>query len=191
MNIPCPEVGTGRRDEADARLIADAMGRSDPVERPAPPPPPVPVAWLDTIDQAVDATHPDQILAALSLIEAIKALTKRLEGRVEDAAISYITAHGDITDGVRRYYVGPNKRTKARDSWAVLQALLETMGGDLRSVADCLASDCWKPGACRRLLGDAVANSLFETVVTQDLKTGEPGKPRLQKVDPRFTGGGA
>ncbi len=131
-----------------------------------------------------DATA-DQVLLALEAVRVLGELHRDLKAQVEAAAISHIERHGEISDGVRRYYVAPNKSTRCTDVRGTLAAILDAAGGDLDAVQDCLASDAWKPGATRKLLG-AASDGYFETKVTTSLKTGEPSPPRLQVVDSRF-----
>ncbi len=129
--------------------------------------------------------HKDEVLLALNFIARLKEVTKTLAEQGEKAAIEWITANGEIVDGEIRYYVAPNKTHKCKDTKAVLGALLETCGGDLDAVVECLASGAWKAGETKKRLGDR-ATEFFETVETPDLKTGS-AKPRLQRVNTAFT----
>lgn len=131
-------------------------------------------------------TLPDKesALAALEALDIAKRRIAELKDRVEQAVIKVIQTDGPIEVGERRYYVAANKTTKCTDKAATTQALLEVGGGDLSALVDALASDCFKPGHCRKFLGDRF-ETLFETKETPDLKTGEV-KKRLQVADDRF-----
>jgi hypothetical protein len=140
-------------------------------------------ANIDTVE-AGEAT-PHQVLEAMEFVVTLAFVTNELKKRMEEAAIKWIQANGDLVDGEIRYYVGPNKSTKCLDLPGTLRALLEVSGGDLDAVVEVLSSGAFKPGKAREVLGER-ADGLFETKETTDLKTGKATGPRLQKSDPRF-----
>lgn len=129
----------------------------------------------------------DAVLSAMNLVRRLGEIHRDLKDRLEAASIQWIEVNGDLTDGEVRYYVAPNKSTKCVDLRGTFQALLDKSGGDLDSVVLCLSSGAFKPSATKEVLGD-LADSLFVTEVTKDLKTGKPTGPRVQKHDPRFNG---
>lgn len=129
------------------------------------------------------ATRED-VLAALDFAKRLREIAAELSRQAEAGAIAWIDAHGPITEGELRWYVGTNRTHKCRDVRGTLAALLEATGGDLDRVAECLSSSAWKPGAAKAVLPDA--DAWFETVETPDLKTGKPER-RLQKADANFT----
>src|SRR5690606_22726121 len=134
------------------------------------------------------AATPDQMLAAIDGVAGLKATLRRLDHLVEARAIAWIEAHGDLTCGDIRYYVGQDKKTKCRDPKATLQALLDATGGDLDAVVGHLSAGAFKHGACRATLPSERYEALFETTATPDLKTGKPLRV-LAKLDTRFAPG--
>jgi hypothetical protein len=138
---------------------------------------------IETVESG-EATS-EQVLAALDYVVTLAFVTNELKKRMEEAAIKWIQANGDLVDGDIRYYVGPNKSTKCLDLPGTLRALLEVSGGDLDAVVEVLSSGAFKPAKAREVLGER-ADGLFETKETTDLKTGKATGPRLQKSDPRY-----
>jgi ABC-type glycerol-3-phosphate transport system substrate-binding protein len=140
-------------------------------------------ANIETVESG-EATS-EQVLAAMDFVVTLAFVTNELKKRMEEAAIKWIQANGDLVDGDIRYYVGPNKSTKCLDLPGTLRALLEVSGGDLDAVVEVLSSGAFKPAKAKEVLGER-ADGLFETKETTDLKTGKATGPRLQKSDPRF-----
>ena len=138
---------------------------------------------ISTVESNPVATKED-VLTALNFTKRLRELAKELSDNAESAAIQWIQQNGEIVDGDIRFYVAPNKVTKCLNVKGTLGAVLESSGGDLDAVAECLASSAWKHGATKKMLGDK-ADEFFETVETADLKTGI-GAKRLQKVDQKF-----
>jgi hypothetical protein len=130
----------------------------------------------------------DGLLDVRSGIKALQAKLKEFAAEVEGALIEHITAHGDIDMGDgKRLYVGTERGYKCRDQRATLVAVLEATGGDEALMAEHLASGAWKPGACKKTLGDTFGDH-FEETVAQDLKTGS-AKRIVKMHDPAFGGG--
>ncbi len=126
------------------------------------------------------------VLTALNLHQRLKEVTKGLGYLVDDAAVQYINKHGDITCGNIRYYVGTTTYTKCKDVKGTFQTLLEVTSGDLETIASCFASDAWKAGQSRVVLGDKF-DSCFSTEKRLELKDGKPlVRKSLQKVNMDF-----
>jgi hypothetical protein len=87
----------------------------------------------------------------------------------------------------KRLYVGTQRGYTCRDQGATFVAVLEATGGDEALMAEHLASGAWKPGACKKTLGDRFGD-LFEETVVPDLKTGS-AKRVVKTFDPAFGGG--
>ncbi len=124
----------------------------------------------------------DQVLRAQEFVRVLGEVYRELKENLETATIAYIEKNGEIRDGEKRYYVGPNKSTKCLDIRKTAEAVFEVSGGDWDAFVECLSSGAFKPGHTKKLLGDK-AEALFEDTETKDLKTGEVGKKRLQAVD--------
>ena len=130
----------------------------------------------------------EALLDIRSGIKALKAQIREFEQEVEEALIENISAHGDIDIGDgKRLYVGTERGYKCRDNAATFVAILGATGGDEALMAEHLASGAWKPGACKKTLGDTFGNH-FEETVAQDLKTGS-AKRIVKMHDPAFGGG--
>lgn len=143
---------------------------------------------IDTTTTAIktiedEAATKEQILQAMEFVKRLQQVYWQLKDRMEAAAMHYIEKHGNIEDGDRRVYIAPNKTTKCKSNRETMQAVLEAAGGDVDALVDCLASDAFKPGATKKLVGALKGETLFETKVTQNVKTGEPSQPKLQDVD--------
>lgn len=164
------------------------------MERPDSFAPPAPVAG--TNDNLVGQVHSAlarleagtaaeaDVLTAINLHDRLKEITKVMGNLLSDAAVKFINEHGDITCGNIRYYVGSTTYTKCKDVKATLETLLKVTGGDFEKMASCLASDAWKAGASRAVLGDQFL-TCFSQEVRQDIAEGKP-KKSLQKVNMDF-----
>jgi hypothetical protein len=139
---------------------------------------------LESPDVQLAASAPDKVVAVLGHVDRLKQLARELNKMAEDAAILVINAHGDITVGDIRYYVGTEKQTECTNVVAALDALLAHSGGDLATFATFLASGAIKPGAAKAALGED--SPLFKTTIVSDLKTGKP-KKGLVKLNTTFT----
>lgn len=139
----------------------------------------------ESINDAVQFGSQENVLLALGYAKRLRELAKELTDQAEQAAIGYIKEHGEFAVGETRYYVGVRKDTKCKDAKAVLAAVLEVTGGDLDAVNECLSSGAWKPGATKKVLGDAAVQH-FETVEVGELREGK-AVPRLQVVNTAFT----
>ena len=130
----------------------------------------------------------EALLDIRSGIKALKAKIREFEQEVEEATIEHIGLHGDVEIGDgKRLYVGVQRDYRCRDNAATFVAILGATGGDEALMAEHLASGAWKPGACKKTLGDTFANH-FEETVAQDLKTGS-AKRIVKMHDPAFGGG--
>ena len=130
----------------------------------------------------------EALLDVRSGVKALQAKLREFAAEVEGALIEHITLHGDIDIGDgKRLYVGTERGYKCRDQAATFVAVLEATGGDEALMAEHLASGAWKPGACKKTLGDRFGD-LFEETVVPDLKTGS-AKRVVKTFDPAFGGG--
>ena len=130
----------------------------------------------------------EALLDIRSALAELAQKVREFRAEVDEALVEHITTHGDVDlgDG-KRLYVGTEKGYKCRDSRATFVAVLEATGGDEALMCEHLASGAWKPGACRKTLGDRFGD-LFEETVAQDLKTGS-AKRVVKTFDPAFGGG--
>lgn len=111
---------------------------------------------------------------------------------LEQATIAHIDEHGDIAiSDTERLYVGVTKTNKAiGDGQAITLAVLEAGGGNLELFTSgeggLLASQPWKYGAVKKLLGETKTAELFATEERQDIKTGKALRS-VKTFDSRFT----
>jgi hypothetical protein len=129
----------------------------------------------------------DQFLMAQEFVAKLGEVYRELKERLEAASILYVEANGPVSDGVRRYYVAPNKTVKCTNVRGACEAILEVTGGDWDALADCFSTGALKPAKSKEVLGDR-AREFFETTETKDLKTGDAGAKRLQVADSRYGG---
>lgn len=121
------------------------------------------------------------VMAALALKQQLWETYRDLAFRFEQAAIAWILANGEITDGEKRYYVGTETTRKCRDVGLTFRAMLDVTGGDLDPILATLSTGAFKPAGACALLG-SVAPKHFDTIVSKDLKTGAT-KKRLKSTD--------
>ena len=117
-------------------------------------------------------------------IDFLKEFTKRIAGRWDDMMLAIVQDKGDQVIGEIRYYAGVEKKTKCPDKAKGLETILECAGGDFGAVAEMLASDPFKPGACKELLGERWGE-VFQVIEKDELKEGKPSK-KLVAVNERF-----
>ena len=128
------------------------------------------------------------LLDIRSALSELATKVREFRAEVETALVENIDLHGDIDMGDgKRLYVGVDRSYKCRDNAATLGAVLEATGGDEALMAEHLASGAWKPGSCRKTLGDRF-DTLFETAEAKDVKTGST-KRIVKAFDPQFGGG--
>jgi hypothetical protein len=152
---------------------------------------------MRTLEQLVDAfvALDSKSLAAreglLDVRSGIKSLQERLRGlsaEVEAALVDNIEAHGDIDIGEgKRLYVGWDRSYKCRSVERTFEAVFESVGGDQQRMCEHLSTNAWKPGACRKTLGDRF-DDVFESVEAKDVRTGS-AKRIVKTFDPQFGGG--
>ena len=144
-------------------------------------------AELALLDSATDP------LALVALRDSVIVMQRQLRQHaeaIEAALIEYIDAHGDIVlSDVERLYVGTTKVTRSTDDQGILMAVLEAGNGNLELLTTgnggVLASQPWKHGTVRKLIGDERFTGLFTEEVRKDIKTGKPAR-NVKVYDSRF-----
>ena len=101
--------------------------------------------------------------------------------------LEHVQANGPIEIGDIKYYAGTEKKTVCRDTRATAEAVLDATKGDLDTFCEQLASQPWKYGALKTLLGKERWAQFFEVQEKPSLETGKPVK-KLLTVNTRFTG---
>jgi hypothetical protein len=120
---------------------------------------------LNEIEQQVGmltaALSRDQLLHWLTLSAVLVQRAKELRHRVEEVAIGWIKAHGQIECGTILYTVGYPKTVKCIDVFHCMELLLEACGGDVQVLCQYLAANPYKQGSCARLLTEEQFQSVF------------------------------
>jgi hypothetical protein len=138
----------------------------------------------DTLFLHIDAP-PEAFIELKNRISAQQAALKRILKVVDDLFEQNVRAHGQITVGDIRYYIGTETKNKPKLSpAAILEKLFIAAEGDFGRVAEAFKSDAFKPGACKTILVEAFPEC-FDTIVETDLKTGKP-LTRLKDINMRF-----
>lgn len=149
----------------------------------------------DTVGSVIDALARlgtdectvDDVLGAINFHDRLKQVSKELGEQLEAAAVRFIRAHGDIVCGTVRYYVGVDKTVKCRDVKVTLDHMLNSAGGDLDRVVNCLSANAFKPGACKEVLSEEDWAKCFDTTSKDTLEEGKaPKAPGLKKIDTKF-----
>ena len=138
------------------------------------------------LDERRNELTPDE---ACQMLDDIAGGMKRLRDAkavLEAFLVDWLptTLTRELRIGTKKWYVGPNKNTKCRSVRATIEALMLVTGGDFDALVDCLSVNCLKPGACRKVLGEAF-RAHFDEIVEMDLKTSEP-KKSLHELDEKF-----
>jgi hypothetical protein len=132
------------------------------------------------------ATPVEHLADVIGRLDAAMRRAKELKRDFESRLLAVIEETGrDVVVNETRYYAAFPSDTKCPDRRRALRELLDAAGGDIDVVADCLASDAFKPGACRAVLPAPAFDRAF--VTTRRAKLGE-GVPRreLMSMNERF-----
>ena len=114
----------------------------------------------------------DEVMEMRNNVLVYLERAKQLKAEFEASLLAYIEEKGSFEWGGIRFYAGTRKTTKCVNKMLTMQLLLEGMGGDLNLVvSDLLASQPFRYGACRDVLGDEF-DKCFSTEEKPDLKTG-------------------
>ena len=146
------------------------------------------VRMEETIERLMSPAATDEdFLQALDTEAGMKAIVREYSARLEEAAIDYINRHGPVETLTCRFYVGPTKTTKCRDTRRAVDAVLQACGGDFDRLMSCLTSQPLKHGECRSVLGDEWGQH-FEVIERLDVKTGAPARG-IKRALPNMPGG--
>jgi hypothetical protein len=136
------------------------------------------------MDAAGESPTIEQLAEWRDRIDFLKEFAKATEARWDALMFARCETEGDQEIGDIRYYAGIDKKTTCPDIAKGLETILECAGGDFGMVAEMLASNPFKPGACRDLLGNRWGD-VFTVVEKLDLKEGKPTR-KLIEVNGRF-----
>lgn len=136
------------------------------------------------MDAAGESPTLEQLEEWRERIAFLKEFTKEMSARWDSLMLANCEANGDQVIGDIRYYAGIEKKTVCEDAAKGLETILECAGGDFGKVAEMLASNPFKHGACREVLGNRWGD-VFTVVEKLELKEGKPSK-KLIAINGRF-----
>jgi RNAse (barnase) inhibitor barstar len=116
-------------------------------------------------------------------IDLAKQQVRRLEDMWDSAMLEHVQAVGPVVIGDVKYYAGVKKSTKCRDVRQTLAMFLAV--SDIDTLADCLSSNAFKPGAARLAIAPDQWDECFVVEEQAELKEGKPVKS-LQSINTRF-----
>lgn len=145
-----------------------------------------PLVEMQSEIAAIDATTPHDVVAEIvTRVDYFKGAAKQLDALLKEALMEYLNEPGkELIIGEARYYIGTKKKVVSGDKGKLLEALLESSGGDFEAVADVLASQPFKHGACRTVLDDKWGDH-FTEIVEECVETKKP-KKEVKVVNERF-----
>lgn len=138
---------------------------------------------LHEVHEGTQTLSSDQIILLGHRVQALARAARDMKALWEAEMIKHLKTvpGGELSDATDRYYIGIEKKIKPREFRSMVGIVLEAAEGDLDRLVDVLSANAFKPGECRKLLGDAKFKEAFEMIEEEDLKTGKP-KKGLQKV---------
>jgi len=126
--------------------------------------------------ERIELSAPIEVVADVQgRVENFLRVAKQLKAACEVRIIEYVKANGPYTvgDNVTKT-VKAEKKEKPKDLRATVEACMIAANGDLDLFTGLIASDGIKPGAAKRLLGEAF-DEHFETTWRDVLVDGKPG----------------
>lgn len=120
---------------------------------------------------------PDDVKAVRCMVDFYQAQGKAADDQCDAFMFEYIPERGEIEINGKKYYVGPTKKESCIDVAKAVDAIFTVAGGDVKAVTDCISKNGLKPGACKKVLGDAWGEHF--TVTTSDTL-------HVQKIDTEF-----
>lgn len=143
---------------------------------------------------SVPPRSPEMDRAMLRLRDAALIAMRKARADVaqmEATLLAYMDEHACdlVISDTEKLYVGQTKTTKSIDDQGILMAILEAGGGNLELLTTgdggMLASQPWKAGAVRALIGEDKFSACFTVDVKIDIKTGKPARS-VKVADARF-----
>ena len=144
------------------------------------------LSLLNVIDSLDPDTDVERTLEVDSFVKTLKDRMKFIGEEMDRKKLEMVERHkGDLQVGDMRYYVGATKKHVNLNKEDTYYRVMDLFGGDIMQVLDVMTSQPWKYGAIKTMLGEDVANELFETTTVKDVKTGKP-KRTVKVVDTNF-----
>lgn len=138
-------------------------------------------------DSANQVTPEVEMQRAVELMvqwQGYKRAVSEVDEYIRAQLLAWCEANGRLEMGDGTWYYATNEtETKCIDVPALVEELLTVRNGDIRAIADYIASDGIKPGAVRKDLPKEAFDRLFK--VTPKTRLGKGGKA-LVLVNPKF-----
>jgi len=115
------------------------------------------------------------------IIAQVKELLETLKQERDEHILRIVDEKGPFQIGHIKYYRGVDKRQRSGDPVDILNALSKATGGDFGAICDCLSSNAWKAGQCKKVLGKDT--ELFWYEESDKLK-----ESKLKSVNTKFLG---
>lgn len=132
-----------------------------------PPSLPQLVADVEGVDLQSSA---DEILAVREAIGFARQQLRAIEKEFNDRIIAWMQEHGDIQiSQTIKLYLGRSKTYKPYKLEDAIDALVKFTNGDWERFCATLSANAIKPGAARRVLGEAFDDH-FETTEKEELR---------------------
>ena len=152
------------------------------------------------VEETIEKSHSAEIgdiFLTIDLIKSMEARLKELRSQVSEVAITRLTIAGAtkpgnaiIIGGMMRW-AGASKEVKSRNLRDTTEGMMKAVGGDWQRFTDCLSTNAFKPGECRKAIaesfpGDFLFDKLF--VTTEKWKLDERDFPvaALQEINTAF-----
>lgn len=147
---------------------------------------------IDRLREDAD-TAPAEVFRLQAEVDRLKREARELAQAFEASFLEWLKARpgGEFTDGLVRYYVDVDKRTRCTDKQAAVEAILVNSGGDVAAIAALLSSDPFKAASVRNLIGAKAFDGAFTVEFKEEIRGGKPRRKEIVKsVRQDHIGGG-
>jgi hypothetical protein len=138
--------------------VASTFTRSEPMAR-----------VLAFFDGLTPESPVEDMVKAAGVESILKEFAKCITVIRKKKFVEWIEQNGrEIIIGSTKCYVGSETTTKCNSVPQAAEAIFLAVGGDIEAFKNCLASDAFKPGACKKILADEF-NKYFTVTVKPKL----------------------
>jgi hypothetical protein len=127
-------------------------------------------------------TDIEQLAAASEAVDAMWERVKEWRETRDDIFRRRIETHGKFTLGGKLWRLVDRTPVKVKSKLRATQLVLEAVGGDEEKFAEAMASEPFKAGFCRTLLGERWGEVFEETPVQKLDVVDKPGPRQLQGI---------
>ena len=119
-----------------------------------------------------------------STVAGMVQRVRAVKNLFDEVFTEWLLVNDELVEGDNRYYLGNVTKIKCTDLSKTLEMLLEHTGGDFDRVVECLSSNAYKYGACRKVLHDSF-KECFEESLEIDIKTTKP-KKQIKQANSKY-----